>query len=393
MSIFDSNTKFLLHNGISKTTKELTPADTLVGYDSAPHTILCIDKIKLEDDQKMYTIKELPYNDENSCVKRVKYTIGGKNLLTLRSTDDRITQLLEKFSDKFTSIDIFTIDDDNYLDRSDSDDISTDKFINISVEDYLKLPIFIKQNLFGTRNSIMYPLNTYKQYNSDVGVFAYWLANYVKTKDMKRPIMVSNCIHALLFEEDGCDDFERVIVDDNLSYVPQDTFFDKIKHYNLDTKISIPDNIKYGDTYVRTLFLACFLEGSSKIDILGKWCKESRIEVYNELFEDIVYITRSLGHDLVGLPCGITSAFSTFGISIYKSYHVKFLINKHSYEENKECYKYSDYFCNITRSSFKLNYSFKIKEVKLKKSYMLTISNSNGSIKKVLLDDLSVVSI
>jgi superfamily II DNA or RNA helicase len=146
-----------------------------------------------------------------------------------------------------TDINYYSVNESHILSLVD---INTNEFIDISVQDYLKLDIYNKNKLYGYRVPINFEI---KEIEYDAYLFGYWL---------------------------GCN-----------NSIDDENFINFLEKYNLNNSKYIPQHYKSNCKKIQIDILAGI------IDAIGKLVNDNYYITENNkiLLNDIIYISRSLG--------------------------------------------------------------------------------------------------
>lgn len=244
---FALDTPILMYDGTFKKVQDIIIGDIIMGDDSKPRNVLSLGR----GEDNMYEI---------TSGKGDSYVVNSEHILCLRGLGlDRIKRDHDKFSVEYFNRSTLRMtysffdnleDATNHLNYLTS---TEDDVIEITVKDYLNLPMFIKNKLRGYKVGVEFNSRT-------VGCDPYKLGAWLGNPN-------------------------DIVMNNNLKNV--------ITKYNLTGNDHIPNDYKFNDTKTRLELLAGIIDSS------GHYNKtNNRFEVGSlsrQLSDDILYLARSLG--------------------------------------------------------------------------------------------------
>jgi hypothetical protein len=353
--IFFKGTKFLLNDGRVKNVEDLLPDDEIMGHDGSGrpiHKIVCKEKTI----RSSVVINSYQYDRNHLFFDR-------KNKLVLSSDSETIINLISFLKDDLKSVEVY------------------DYFVLISEDDYQLLPKSLKQNLYCIRSMFTSKLHTTDTIiRINPTILGYWIGSGKPEKLTPK----SNKIK-LEFEMFGKYHFAREWGED-LTYFPNDRFFEDIDYYGLkyNTSLLIPYDYKFSGYPVRSAFFSGLVQGLA--DKYGS-CSENVLywPFDDNMLDVFIFFARSLGHDV-----SVRTEKRYFGYSVNK--FLTIILNDEYYRNSYFCYS-SEFLEKQERKIFPnlydLNISYDNNVSKAYKIELLEPDNLNA----VLLEDLTIVKI
>lgn len=244
------DTPILMYNGSIKYVQDLAVGDLVMGDDSIQRTVLSTTT----GSEMMYVINQEydTYTVNKSHILSLVYY----KLKTFYCNKDSTYSVVWECKDHKTYTKIFKYDGEAMRFYHS---INTETYVDISVEDYLKLAPFMQKKLFGYRNAIEFQE---KLIGANPYILGLWVG-YTNTN-------IYNEQYALM-----------------LSYITQNCTLDI-------NKIGIPNDLKINSRIIRLNVLAGIIDYMAKYNCITD---VYTINIYNEQFtNDIIYLCKSLGY-------------------------------------------------------------------------------------------------
>ena len=287
------DTPILMYDGSIKMVQDIMIGDYLMGDDSTPRKVLSLASGK--DD--LYDI--IP-------VKGDKYTVNSEHILCLKPTNLGIKYDKNNKTNPYTACYINKNGKNCYkkFDKREHaqlfvDELQKDNIIEIPVNEYLKLPKGIKNNIKGYRVSVNFP---YKEVLFDPYIIGFWLGDGSK-RDPVISTQDSKVLHYLFKELPKYNlslNFQSGY-DYRISGIKKgdNKILKALQYYNLINNKHIPNDYKINDKNIRLQILAGLIDSDGYSDNKGY----DIIQKNKILAEDIVFLCRSLGFSANMKPC------------------------------------------------------------------------------------------
>ena len=279
------DTPILMYDGSIKMVQDIMIGDYLMGDDSMPRKVLSLASGK--DD--LYDI--IP-------VKGDKYTVNSEHILCLKPTNLGIKYHKNNKTNPYTACYINKNGKNCYKKfdkREDAqlfvDELQKDNIIEIPVNEYLKLPKGIKNNIKGYKVPVNFP---YREVFFDPYIIGFWLGDGSK-RDPVISTQDSKVLHYLFKELPKYNlslNFQNGY-DYRISGIKkgENKMLKALQYYNLINNKHIPNDYKINDKNIRLQLLAGLIDSDGYSDNVGyEITQKNKI-----LAEGIVYLCRSLG--------------------------------------------------------------------------------------------------
>ena len=275
---FLQGTNILMWDGIIKYVENIEIGDSVIGDDGKPRTVT--ELVSGEDD--MYEI------EQNNGIN---YTVNKYHILTLEITDHKniywddkegfwlvswFDRNINRYKHKyFTGL----YENEAYMEAIEFlDTIPNDNIIDISVVDYLALPLNIQKRLYGFKCSGVYwP-------KRNVEIDPYLLGLCLGYEDCRDPNIFTIDEEIIQYLKEYCD---------NRHY--KSCIMSILKKYNLIENKYIPRDFIVNDYETRLKVLAGIIDSERNIVQNNRIICITLYEKHKQLFEDIVYLAKSLG--------------------------------------------------------------------------------------------------
>jgi hypothetical protein len=302
------DTPIMLNNGKIKMVQDIKVGDLLMGDDSTPRTVTSLAR----GEDEMYEI--IP-------VKGDSYTVNQEHILCLKASGyPRINHANDKTN---TNYNVQYIENNKFMSRTfsykknDTDDeqkkkdeaenffnnISHDNIMEMSVIEYLKLSKMKKACLKTYRVPVEFPE---QKVTIDPYMIGYWLGDGTSNKSQ----ITTEDKEVVNYFEKFCNDNNHrlyqgrrsIIARNDLHYTlygsikgkpKSNIFLNSLKENNLINNKHIPDIYKYNSRENRLKLLAGLIDSDGSLD---NGCFEFSQSIEKEkLFDDVIYLARSLG--------------------------------------------------------------------------------------------------
>lgn len=265
------NTPVMLYNGIIKNVQDIKVGDLLMGDDSTPRKVLSLARGR----EKMYKIKS--YGNES-------YIVNESHILSLKL-------------------------------RKKRENRDNDIIIDIPLKNYLEILKYnndIKSPFLGYRVSTLFPR---KKVKIPPYLLGYWLGNRDLTNNisiisildnkvynfLKNKLTIDNEYSLYLQYMNNSNDYE-IMSKNKINY-----FIEYLKEYKLTEKIYIPQDYKSNCREIQLELLAGLIDSTTynynhnydKYDKYDKYNKYNIISQNYILIEDIIFLARSLGFEVI----------------------------------------------------------------------------------------------
>jgi ATP-dependent Lon protease len=309
------DTPILMYDGSIKMVQDIEIGDIVMGDDSKPRNVLALGR----GEDELYDV--IP-------IKGEKYTVNSEHILCLKQSGEGSIEILSN-KDNITSYK--TVRFNNKTQKINSKNFNyigdvkkylksfseNENIIEISIKDYLKLPIYIKNNwLRGYKTGVDFPT---KEVLFDPYIIGYWLGNGLSDSTFglelcdsftysKISIQNSKILNYLytelkkynlnlnfIYNLNNLNKYDYEISSDERPNL----FFQYLQYYNLINNKHIPDEYKINDKNTRLSVLAGLIDSDG-------YFNENYFEIIqkSKIFsDDILYISRSLGFDAYQKSC------------------------------------------------------------------------------------------
>jgi hypothetical protein len=310
---FEKGTLILLWDGSVKKVEDIKSGDKLIGDDGTVRTV----KDLVSGRDEMYEISQsnggsytvnknhilsLKIADHRRIywsVKQNVWVVGWLNRTTLKYQRKQFIcsreiepQISGKQARKPKTKEEARIEAEKFLETIPDDDV-----LDISVAEYLKLPENTKRKLYG------YKCPGVEWVKQEVDIDPYLLGLWLGDGTAAQPEIATTDQPIVDFLEQYCEENEfRLSHNENcITYRICDDFFGRnrltknLKKYNVWKNKHIPREYLVNDRETRLQLLAGLIDTDGNVVHAGRMIRFSQGIVHKRLFEDVVYLARSLG--------------------------------------------------------------------------------------------------
>ena len=276
------NTPIIMYNGEIKLVQNIKVGDLLMGDDSAPRKVLSLGRgrdimYKITNQKnEFYTVNSehilsLYYSCSNTITKRID--LLAYELKWFYSSEKRIKKKYFSFATKDEHES--NIEATNFMNS-----LKNSLYIDISVQDYLSLPKYIKKKLTGYKVPIEFVA---KELPIDSYIIGYWLGSTTNNSQ----IMINDPEILAHFKKT----YNKLITI-NSTGENSNILLHTLKNLNLINNKHIPNIYKYNSRENRLKLLAGLLDSNGRLYKSNIFEFSHKNEV---LINDIIYLARSLG--------------------------------------------------------------------------------------------------
>jgi P4 family phage/plasmid primase-like protien len=194
-------TKILMYDGNYRNVEDIQYGELIMGDDSKKRTVNQVFKGK----SMMYKVNQLDFGSS--------YVVNGDHVLVLRIINSKILNELEKYIFKFRDSHFFQ--EDGYY------------YIEIKLEDYLKIDDKYKKYLYGYKKKIL----DNHTYNND---YMYYI-NYAQNESTYNQKNIKKLLHKYEINDINKDNKDYILVDENL--------YKNLKSFRLNKRIILLETI------------------------------------------------------------------------------------------------------------------------------------------------------
>jgi ATP-dependent Lon protease len=295
---FLRDTKILMYDGSIKNVQDITVGEQIMGDDSKPRNVLSLGN----GTDKMYDI----------ISKNEKYTVNSEHILCLKTSGLNLIKKKEnKFKVQYFNTKTYKINYKTFNNYDDANNYlfnlvsSQEQIVEITVNDYLKLPEYIKNKLKGYKSGVEFKENkilfdpyiiglwlgdgsssTSEITNQD-SVILFYLRNKLKEYNLNLTHRKNYTYYI------GCDTKKNTRQKHN-------TFINILNIYDLMNNKHIPNVYKINSRDNRLKLLAGIIDSDGHYN--KKMKNYEIIQKNKKLSEDIVFLARSLGYACYNYP-------------------------------------------------------------------------------------------
>jgi ATP-dependent Lon protease len=304
------NTPILMYDGSVKMVQEVIVGDLVMGDDSTPRAVMSLGR----GEDMMYEI---------ASNKGVKYTVNSEHILCLKPSGmNRIKPMKNKQGEIYAYKTIyFNLSTCKHTYKTFADLEEAEKYLNslienqendivqISVKNYLKLPLHIQQCLKGYSTGVEFES---KPILFDPYIIGIWLGDGCseKPKITNQDAAILNYMRNELKKDNlslhHVSKYDYNIVSDEKNhphpgiskvtgygYENKNIFMESLRHYDLINNKHIPHDYKTNDRNVRLQVLAGLIDSDGWYDVENRYFEITQKS--KRLSDDILFLARSLG--------------------------------------------------------------------------------------------------
>jgi ATP-dependent Lon protease len=304
------NTPILMYDGSVKMVQEVIVGDLVMGDDSTPRAVMSLGR----GEDMMYEI---------ASNKGVKYTVNSEHILCLKPSGmNRIKPMKNKQGEIYAYKTIyFNLSTCKHTYKTFADLEEAEKYLNslienqendivqISVKNYLKLPLHIQQCLKGYSTGVEFES---KSILFDPYIIGIWLGDGCseKPKITNQDAAILNYMRNELKKDNlslhHVSKYDYNIVSDEKNhphpgiskvtgygYENKNIFMESLRHYDLINNKHIPHDYKTNDRNVRLQVLAGLIDSDGWYDVENRYFEITQKS--KRLSDDILFLARSLG--------------------------------------------------------------------------------------------------